>query len=959
METTYSSPATPQLLKVSRYLNLFVFLSPVFVIIGWVIGNEILKSWMPDAASMNPLSAVCFLACAYALWLQPEENIPGRKLRNAKLIAFTVGMIGLGKTITTILGLDFYLDTILFHGHSWDPFRNELNKMSPNAAICFLLTGFSLFWFDKETKSGRRPAQYFSILIMFIAILSLYGYVYGVRFLYGITKYKPMSIISAVNFLVLSVSMLFARPEKGTMAVIIGDTSAEVTLLRLAAFIIPLVMGWLKLKGERLGYYNTEFGTALFAIVTYMLAMFLLARRSVVNYKLRLARREVQDELKRSHDRFMKFFNVSPSAKLITTVDDGRILYTNKVFDALFSPQTASIEGKRISELEMIDVAERERLVKTVKEAKPFRGLEVRMQSASGETKDMLCNSEVLDIDGEKCMLSNYTDITLRKKLEDALRENEERLRLIINTSLDAFVSMDDDGIITDWNRQAETTFGWKREEAIGKNLSDTIIPEHYREAHRKGLSHFLTTGKGPVLNSRIELEGLHKNGTIFPIELTITAILQKEEVFFCAFAHDITERRRKEEEIKRANTFLNTILENIPNMIFVKDAKELRFVRFNKAGEELLGYSRADLIGKNDYDFFPKDQADFFTSKDREVLRQKDVVDIAEEPIETKNGTRYLHTKKITIRDQQQNPIYLMGISEDVTDRKRATEALLQSEQLLRSIVDNIGIGLVVMNAEGKYLVINDEAQQIIQQRLSHANVDSLPETFGLFYADKTTRVPRDQTTIARSFRGLKTDNQEYFIRNEYLPEGKFIVSTGRPLFDKDQNVIAAVSVFRDNTQTRHLQDLLEESEAKLQTVMRRIGEGVVMCNSEGKFILFNRKAEEILGKAAQDIPPEQWPEAYQIYQPDGKRLFKVDELLLMRALKGEKIDHAEAIIRPSGNGTEKHLFISAYPVKDHSGNILAAVASFRDVSELKHLEALLQDVRRKYGRLATGGKN
>src|SRR5205814_2016236 len=106
------------------------------------------------------------------------------------------------------------------------------------------------------------------------------------------------------------------------------------------------------------------------------------------------------------------------------------------------------------------------------------------------------------------------------------------------------------------------------------------------------------------------------------------------------------------EEDTKQTNYFLDTVLENIPNMIFIKDAHELRFVRFNKAGEKLLGYSRKDLIGKNDYDFFPKEQADFFTKNDREVIMGGKLLDIAEEPINTKDGQRWLHTKKIPIRD-------------------------------------------------------------------------------------------------------------------------------------------------------------------------------------------------------------------------------------------------------------------------------------------------------------------
>jgi len=171
------------------------------------------------------------------------------------------------------------------------------------------------------------------------------------------------------------------------------------------------------------------------------------------------------------------------------------------------------------------------------------------------------------------------------------------------------------------------------------------------------------------------------------------TDLLEKTNAMLTA---EIAERKAAEEALKDSEGFLKSIVENIPDMIFVKEAKELRFVRFNRAGEELLGYDRAELNGKNDHDFFPSEEADFFNMKDREVLSGGTMIDIPEEPLKTRHrGVRILHTKKIPILDDDGNPKYLLGISEDITERRKAEEqlraSLKEKETLLKEMYHRV----------------------------------------------------------------------------------------------------------------------------------------------------------------------------------------------------------------------------------------------------------------------------
>ena len=136
----------------------------------------------------------------------------------------------------------------------------------------------------------------------------------------------------------------------------------------------------------------------------------------------------------------------------------------------------------------------------------------------------------------------------------------------------------------------------------------------------------------------------------------------------------ELRAHRADEARLASANQVLESLLENIPAMVFAKDARDLRFVRFNRAGERLVGLPRDALLGKSDRDLFPPEQADAFIRKDREVLAQSDVIDVPVEAIDTRDmGRRLLHTRKVPVRDERGTPVFLLGISFDVTEEKAA----------------------------------------------------------------------------------------------------------------------------------------------------------------------------------------------------------------------------------------------------------------------------------------------
>ncbi|MFQ5432862.1 MAG: PAS domain S-box protein, partial [Nitrospinota bacterium] len=185
-------------------------------------------------------------------------------------------------------------------------------------------------------------------------------------------------------------------------------------------------------------------------------------------------------------------------------------------------------------------------------------------------------------------------DITERRQAEETLRESEERFRSVTESANDAIISADSDGNIIVWNKGASQIFGHEQEEALGKALT-MIIPEKYTSAHLNGFARYLNTGEPVVFGKTVELEGLRKDGGIFPIEFSLSSWTSGKRRFFTAIIRDITERYAAQTALKKLDNAVNQATEGV----VITDVEAI-IEYINPAYETISGYSKEDVIGKH-----------------------------------------------------------------------------------------------------------------------------------------------------------------------------------------------------------------------------------------------------------------------------------------------------------------------------------------------------------------------
>jgi PAS domain S-box-containing protein len=275
-----------------------------------------------------------------------------------------------------------------------------------------------------------------------------------------------------------------------------------------------------------------------------------------------------------------------------------------------------------------------------------------------------------------------------RKRAEEALAESEARKRAILEAALDCIITIDQEGKVVEWNPAAEKTFGYRREQAVGREMAEIIIPPSSRESHRRGLARYLETGEGPVLGQRLELPAMRSDGSFFPAELTIVPILLTGRRLFTGYLRDITERKRAEEEILQQREWLEVTLSSIGDAVMATDTGG-RLTFMNSVAETLTGWNREDAVGKPLDEVFhivheeTREPVETPVSK---VLREGGVQGLANlSVLIAKDGVeRPIDDCAAPIRDRAGTSLGVVLIFHDVSERRELERELTERAQKL-----------------------------------------------------------------------------------------------------------------------------------------------------------------------------------------------------------------------------------------------------------------------------------
>jgi len=407
--------------------------------------------------------------------------------------------------------------------------------------------------------------------------------------------------------------------------------------------------------------------------------------------------------------------------------------------------------------------------------------------------------------------------------------KSEAEVRLLTNSIAHAIFGIDQHGNCTFANEACVEILGYESEqELLGRDMHQLV---HHSDSDGTPVAR----DECPILNTVKDTQQSHidhhvfwrRDGSSFPCSYWSYPVMRNDHCVGAVVTFmDISEQIRIGKKLKQSQQLINSIVEHVPAMIFLKDAKELRFELINKAGEQLLGVPRDKLLGCNDYDFFPKEQADFFTQKDRQVLANREVLDIPEEPIQTATGEeKWLHTYKIGLYDDHGESTHLLGISLDITSSVAASNALRESQKELAEAQRIAHVGSWQLDLESEKLEWSDEIFHIFE-------ID--PQPFEASYEGFLNAIhPDDREMVDQAYRQSLADQTPYEVEHRLLMDDgriKYVVERCESIFDETGRPLRSNGTVEDITARKQTEIALRKNKERYDDLVQRIPVGIYL---------------------------------------------------------------------------------------------------------------------------------
>ncbi|AVH68995.1 PAS domain S-box protein [Nostoc sp. 'Lobaria pulmonaria (5183) cyanobiont'] len=410
--------------------------------------------------------------------------------------------------------------------------------------------------------------------------------------------------------------------------------------------------------------------------------------------------------------------NTSQATSCVLVIENSRLVGIITQRDLI----KLTAQGKNLEGISVAQVMTRELITLKLRDFKDvFTALHLLRQNRichlpiigdRGELIGLVTPTSLLAVSILQAELYNHTRVKLveRQKIEAELRLERNFVATVLNLADALVIVLDFQGKIVRFNHTCEQATGYTFDEVKGRFVWDVLLLPEITQCI-KDIFKNLADKEFP---QRYETSLVTKDSDRRLISWSNKVLPNRDNQvdYIVCTGIDITESRKAQEELQQTRNFLQSMINNLPVAVFVKDAKPESFGTvklWNHTCENIFGITAEQAIGKTDYEFFPKEQADLFCQKDLESFASGLPQDISEEPIDSPSfGRRILHTTKIPLYDKNQQPEYLLCISEDITEYKRAEKNLQQAKEQLQTVLDAVPGFVSWVNDDGYYLGVN-----------------------------------------------------------------------------------------------------------------------------------------------------------------------------------------------------------------------------------------------------------